>query len=274
MVRFQLALSLGEAGADARVMPALAAMASKDASSRWIRAAIASSISGRSIALLTALAQQPGFLTGPDGQDWIDELAFLAGSERDPGRAQEFLDRLSTIEIGSRPMMRAVLALSRGRQRSGGSVRDLLKGNSSDRMASLLAEAVRIAGADDGVQDRVVAIRLIGLADTGSARALFPTLLDARQPIAVQLAVFQALAGRYDRDLARELIGHWKSMSPSVRREAVEALFSRRDGVEAVIERARVARLAGIGHGPGSPQATPGAVRPVVAGTCSEGCGL
>ena len=85
MVRFQLALSLGEAGADARVMPALAAMASKDASSRWIRAAIASSISGRSTALLTALAQQPGFLTGPDGQDWIDELAFLAGSERDPG---------------------------------------------------------------------------------------------------------------------------------------------------------------------------------------------
>ena len=51
----------------------------------------------------------------------------------------------------------------------------------------------------------------------------------------MQLAVLQALASRFDRDLAREIIGRWKSMSPSVRREAVEALFSRRDGIEAVI---------------------------------------
>ena len=35
--------------------------------------------------------------------------------------------------------------------------------------------------------------------------------------------------------MAREIIGRWKSMSPSVRREAVEALFGRRDGVEAVV---------------------------------------
>lgn len=235
MVRFQLAFSLGEAGADARVMPALAAIASRDPSSKWIRVAVATSIPGQSVALLLALAKRPGFLASPDGQDWIDDLAFLAGSERDPGRSQEFCDRLGTIDIGSPRMMRAVVALARGRQRSGGSVRDLVKGNASDRLASLLTEAVRIAGADGGVQDRVVAIRLIGLADTSSARVLFPTLLDARQPIAVQLAVFQALAGRFDADLAREIISRWKSMSPSVRREAIEALFSRRDGIEVVI---------------------------------------
>ena len=235
MVRYQLAFSLGEAGADARVIPALAAIASHDASSQWTRAAVMSSISGRSIALLSALAQHPGFLTRPDGAAWIDDLAFLAGSERDPSQAQEFLDRLGTIKLGSSPMMHAALSLARGRQRAGGSVRDLLNGKSSDRMASLLKEAVRIAGANDNQQDRVVAIRLIGLADPTSARGSFPTLLDARQPIAVQLAVLQALAGRLDRDLAREIIGHWKAMSPSVRREAVEVLFGRREGIEAVI---------------------------------------
>ena len=90
-----------------------------------------SSISGRSLALLNALSQQPGFLTGPDGQAWIDELAFLAGSERDPGHAREFLERLNTAKLGSRPMMRAVLALARGRQRAGGSVRELLEGKDS-----------------------------------------------------------------------------------------------------------------------------------------------
>ena len=90
MVRYQLAFSLGEASADARVIPALAAIAARDASSQWTRAAVASSISGRSIALLNALAQQPslGLLTGPDGPAWVDDLAFLASSERDPGQAQ------------------------------------------------------------------------------------------------------------------------------------------------------------------------------------------
>ena len=102
-------------------------------------------------------------------------------------------------------------------------------------MASLLAEAARIAGSDGRVEDRVVAIRLLGLADAKTARALFPKLLDARQPSAVQLAVLQALAGCFDRDLAREIIGHWKSMSPAVRREAVEVLFGRREGIEAVV---------------------------------------
>ena len=125
-------------------------------------------------------------------------------------------------------MMRAALALAQAATARADRVRDLLKGTSSDRMASLLTEAARIAGASDGVQDRVVAIRLIGLADATGARRLFPTLLDARQPIAVQLAVCQALAGRIDRGVAREILGHWKSMSPSVRREAVEVLFGRR----------------------------------------------
>ena len=100
------------------------------------------------------------------------------------------------MKLGSRRMMRAVLALARGRQRAGGSFADLSKGKTSEVMGHLLTEAARIAGEDDGVQDRVAAIRLIGLADAKTARGLFPTLLDAREPIAIQLAVFRALADR------------------------------------------------------------------------------
>ena len=235
MVRFQLALSLGEAGADARVIPALAAIASRDASSIWARAAVLSSISGRSIALLDALAWQPGFLAGAQAEAWIDELSFLAASEREPTQAREAMERLSASKIGTRPMMRALIALGRGRQHAGGSVRELLEGKTSHLMASLLTQAARIAEADDDVQARIVAIRLIGQADTKTARELFPTLLDARQPIGVQLAVLQSLSGRSDRELAHEIISHWKSMSPSVRREAIEVLVSRREGIEALI---------------------------------------
>ncbi len=235
MVRFQLAFSLGEAAGLDGVIPALASIAIKDANSKWTCAAVASSISGRSLMLLGALSQQRGFLTSPDGQRWIDELAYLAGSEREPGPAREFLNRLNTSKLGSRPMMSAVLALARGRQRAGGSVHELLEGKTSDLMASLLAESARIAESHDREQERVTAIRLLGLADAKTARRVFPTLLDARQPIAVQLAVLQGLASVFDHNLAREIITRWKSMSPSVRREAVEVLFGRRDGIEAMI---------------------------------------
>ena len=235
MVRFQLAFSLGEANADPRVIAALAAIASMDASSPWARAAVSSSIAGRSLALWDALSLRPRFFTGPGGQAWMDELAFLAGSERDPGHARDFLESLRAAKMDSLPLMGAVLSLGRGRQRAGGSFRDLSEGKTSDLMASLLAEAARLAGSDGRVQDRVVAIRLLGLADAKPARELFPKLLDARQAVAVQLAVLQSLAVLLDRDLAGEIIKRWKSMSPVVRREAIEVLIGRRHGVEAVI---------------------------------------
>jgi putative heme-binding domain-containing protein len=52
---------------------------------------------------------------------------------------------------------------------------------------------------------------------------------------AVQLAVLQALGGLFNREAARQIIVHWKSLSPSVRREAVEVLLGRREGIEALI---------------------------------------
>jgi putative heme-binding domain-containing protein len=102
-------------------------------------------------------------------------------------------------------------------------------------MASLLAEAARAAVADGPLDRRLVAIRLVGLGDAKTARVLFPTLLDARQPISVQLAVLQTLSGLLDRDMARQILVHWSSMSPAVRREAVEVLFGRGEGIHAVI---------------------------------------
>ena len=45
----------------------------------------------------------------------------------------------------------------------------------------------------------------------------------------------QTLGGFVDGDVARAIVGRWKAMSPAVRREAVEILFSRRAGIEAVV---------------------------------------
>jgi putative heme-binding domain-containing protein len=49
------------------------------------------------------------------------------------------------------------------------------------------------------------------------------------------MAVMQALSECFDPQVATRILAHWKAMSPSVRREAVEVLFGRRSGIEAVL---------------------------------------
>ena len=99
----------------------------------------------------------------------------------------------------------------------------------------LLDEAPKLAVSDGPSDGRLAAIGLLGLGDPKTARRVFPPLLDARQSTAVQLSVLQAMAGFLDRSAADEILARWKAMSPSVRREAVEVLFSRPEGIEALL---------------------------------------
>ena len=43
------------------------------------------------------------------------------------------------------------------------------------------------------------------------------------------------MAGFLDRTTAGEIVARWKAMSPSVRREAIEVLFSRPEGIETLL---------------------------------------
>jgi hypothetical protein len=60
-------------------------------------------------------------------------------------------------------------------------------------------------------------------------------LFTARQAQALQLAAIQALSALQNAEVGNLLIEHWRSFSPAVRREVVEALFSRADRLPALI---------------------------------------
>ncbi len=236
MVRFQVAFSLGAASDDdPRVIASLAAIAIKDAESQWMRTAVLSSIAGRPVALFEALARNAGFLASSAGQAWLDDLAYLVGADRRSQKLDELMNRLDGSRLATDRMMRVVLSLARGRRRGGKPFQTLLAGTASARIRALLAEAARLADSAGSAESRMVAIRLLGLGDAPTARRSLPSLLDARQPAAIQLAVLQALSECFDTGVANQILAHWKSMSPSVRREAVEVLFGRRAGIEAVL---------------------------------------
>jgi hypothetical protein len=235
MVRFQLAFSLGEAGNERGVLTALASIAAQDATNQWIRTAVLSSIAGRSIAFLDAFAKRDGLKTHGPAQLWIDELAFLVGCGRRTDDAKEFLDKLSGLGIGSGGLIRALLALGRGQVRRGGSFQALFTEPSLAAARTLLNEAAKLAVAEGPTDDRLAAIRLLGLGDAKTGRRVFSGLLNAREPTSVQLVVLQAIAGFLERSDALEIVKRWKTMSPSVRREAVEVLFSRPEGIEVLL---------------------------------------
>ncbi len=196
MVRFQLAFSLGEANDDPRVIAALATIAVQDAESPWTRTAVLSSIAGRPLALFDVLARTRRLLRRAARASLARRAGVTWSAQTEPaGIAASSSNRLASSRRRSVEMMRVVLALARGLQRAGGSFQTMLaRGRVLARIASLLAEAARLAGSTG----RSIA----GWSRSGclawrceTARRLLPDLLDARQPTAVQLAVLQALSG-------------------------------------------------------------------------------
>ena len=167
---------------------------------------------------------------------WIDELAFLTGCGRKPGDARELLERLRLADASSGGLMRALLALGRGHMRRGGSFESLIAlEDTCRRRRDCSRRRPGWPSAEGPVDDRLAAIRLLGLGDPKRARQVLRELLDAREPTAVQLGALQAMAGFLDRSTAGEILNRWKAMSPSVRREAAEVLFSRPEGIEALL---------------------------------------
>jgi len=239
MVRFQAAFSIGELPAtEPRGLDALASIALKDPGDRWTRIAVLSSVPGRAPDLMARINdRQPGFFDGREGRHWLDELATMVGLEAKPAAIQAMLSRFA--EKGGSPstLRRVVFALGVGLKRAGIAPDRMLRGASGKALDPLFAEAAgRANSSEASVADRVEAIRLLGLGTTDEALAVLPERLDSREPTEIQLAALQALKDRVDGRVGPAIVGHWKGLGPSVRREAVDVLFARLDRVSALLD--------------------------------------
>ena len=233
MVRLRVAMSLG-ALADPSAIAALADIATRSPADPWIRSAVLCSVGGRPGRLLEALAARSGFTEIPDGRVWLTDLAELVAAEGPLTVAKAMLARFddATPEVAGA----VVLGLGRGLRRSGHSFRSLIEGPESNPFGSMFNRAAQVAGGAGDPRSRVDAIRLLSQGPIDHALKALPPLLDARQPIAVQMAAIQALADLPDGRVGPALIGHWKVLSPSARREVVEALFASTERLAALLD--------------------------------------
>ena len=238
MVRFQTALTLGGVKDRNRSLEALTTISLTDLRDPWTRAAVLSSIPGRAWKLIDRLYEKsPGVFARDEGRQWLDDLTVLVGAENDPEAIKSVLARFSGSDTSL--TRAAVLGLGKGLQRAGGSLRNALRGPAGPQLAKVFDRAAELVKNDGAVGSRVDAIRLLGLGPVDKALDVIPDCLDARQPISVQLVAIQTLGDLPDRRVGTQIVGRWKNLSPSVRREAIEALFSRAERLDPLLDGSR-----------------------------------
>ena len=233
MTRLEVALALGDAAARPAVVKGLATIAARDADNPWIRASVMSSLGGHPESLAGELLRE-GFFTREVAGPWLDDLASLVGHQRDPDQALRLIQEVERARISSAGQARFVLALVRGWGRNG--LGTLLSSKAGPAIQSVIEEAERTATGSGPLDERITAVRLVGLPASEHARTTLVKLVDPREPPALEIAALQALGGSVDRPMAVELVDRMKGLSPAVKREALEVLFSRRGSAVVVLE--------------------------------------
>lgn len=238
-VRFQVALSVSEAGAKAA--PILTRIAFKDKADPWIRAAVCSATPDTCAQMLATLVQTEQFATQDDGPQWIRQLAFIVG-------AQNKVENLNLILMayGHLPYCKCeangtvIAGLGEGLRQTGKNFRTAFanpEAIGAQKIDTILVTANATATtAAAELKDRLSSIQVLAFDEFTNAQPVLQKLLDAREPQEIQLATVKALNGFNKPEVATLLIAPWKNLTPAVREEVLGALFSRKERLKPLLQ--------------------------------------
>ncbi|MBA4063618.1 MAG: dehydrogenase [Isosphaera sp.] len=241
-VRFQAALSLGAWDDDA-VLPALAAIAARDAADKWTRIAVAASAGPRAAKLVAALLADADFTRRPDVHraQLVRELCDLVGSGRDPARVTDVLAAAGKSATAAFRTA-ALTGLAEGVARRGTAFPAFLAalpGEAAARLAGeMLATATAAAGDPKAAEDdRAAAVRLLAHTPWDSAGPALTGLLEGGDTApALRLGAVRALAAHPRPEVPELLLKGWRAYTPAVRGEVLEALLRRPEWAAALLD--------------------------------------
>ncbi|MGL4550276.1 MAG: PVC-type heme-binding CxxCH protein [Gemmataceae bacterium] len=260
-VRYQAALSVGEAERDVAALTKLAARPDNDT---WTQTAVLIAARGpAAVRLLKAL---------PAGAALRPRLATLVGAR---GVEDEVAAVLAMLD--ETPASAALLnGLGVGLGQSGRTLASF-----GGKAGGLFAKAsATAADRKRPAAERASAVRLLGYGPFDGLAALAPDLLSPRAAPEVQLAAVRALSGQAKPEVARLLLEGWPAAGPALRREMTEALFARPERVKALLDgieskavlpiQVEPARLAELRKTPRGAKLLAGAVVPARAKVVAE----
>jgi putative membrane-bound dehydrogenase-like protein len=234
-VRLQLALTLG--GSDQEgARAALIAIARRDGSENWIRAALRTARPEQMSPLFHALAAESGVIDTASGSELLSAMARAIGSR---GETDE-IQRVFMATTPSESHWPIAAMLMDGIEAGGKNV-DATIG--AKQFVSLLERAREIVRAPAGKAPiRAAACALLARARAGDA---LPALLDALRgepPSLVATAAFAALQNI--PETPGELLKQWPALSPAVRELAVKFLIKRPETARALLDAVKAGKIA------------------------------
>jgi putative membrane-bound dehydrogenase-like protein len=245
-VRFQVALSAGVLGLEAVVGGPVSLLMMTDSEEPWIRTALLSSVRAEAARPLLAFMalREPYRTNAKSGYlQTISQLAALATTQMSVEKATEVL-AVADIESGPATWQLAVLqGWGQGLKAKGVSLGKVWEPTSpavkkyQERLNPVFAGAAKKA-ADPAlaVAERDSAIRLLGFGPFASGETAFKELLTPQTPAELQVAAVRALANHDDPKVGTHLLTAWKSASPSLRREIVDAVLARPARVQQLLD--------------------------------------
>jgi len=232
-VRFVAALVLGSVD-DPRAVPALAAIAVRDGTDRWTRAAVLSGVGARMAEFLTAIMKATP--RPPEAFAAVmEDLGRSLGAGAPLAVARQFFTQMAepSAESGAAQLPAVVGLLDglRGRAEFKSRPADAVFGTFETAAVDRILSSAQTLATDDRApkRQRLSAVALLGHASFDRSGATLGQLLDARQPPELQLQAVRALDRLGDPRGAALLVldKNWTRYTASVRESVVTTLTSK-----------------------------------------------
>jgi putative membrane-bound dehydrogenase-like protein len=257
LVRMQVAYSLGEWN-DAKSGEVLATLLRRDGGNRYITAAALSSVNAKNLGTLVAamLGKTPVADASASPVGPVLSLAAAMGGKR---TLLDVLQRITRPIDPKQPagkwkfhvrQIAALTAFHGGLQSRGQSLRKLISSAKKPAAERLEVQVGRLylfatqtafaQGNGTRIAERLVAVRSLPLAadfenNDGNMALGCRELLIPQEDARVQAAVVDALARLNHPNVPKTLLRDWKSHTPSLRTEIVDALLGRRSWTRALL---------------------------------------
>jgi putative membrane-bound dehydrogenase-like protein len=254
-VRYQAALALGN-WKNAKSYPYLAKIALAGADDKWTHLAVASSAAdsaGKLLEEIFAAGSEFDRLPLEQRSALLAEFAALVGARKDPREVEDTLKALAQLG-GARAFpsqLSAMTGLADGLSRRGGRLMDVLATipSKEDRLVvewlSRFASAARelAAQANGAPALRLQAARYLAHIALPSVQDVLTRLIDDDPSQEMRIAAVRALAAHPERQVPPLLMRSWRSYTPALRREVLEAMCRDRARISILLDEIEAKRV-------------------------------
>lgn len=259
-VRFQVALSLGEAPDSDLIVDKLAAIAVANASDSWTRTAVLTSVPENPLVLLRGALSDiaaKNLWDRPGIAELAAQVCELVGARRDPAEIQAALELLGGIGGDSQAVQFAAIeGLGQGLSRRGKSLAATVESLPKDTAAPIsrvFQRAIQIAENDRAsVESRRQAISLLRFAGFGLAGQTLMALAAEESNQALRIAAVETLSTYGNPEIGPLLLEDLASQTPAVYRAMLSALLANTQRTHLLLEAVESGEIAVTMLDPGS----------------------